>query len=364
MSRIAAVAPVLPDHVYPQQQITALLGPLIAREGESARLPVLERIHARSGVDTRHLALPLDRYPSLTSFTEANDAFVRLGTDLAERAARVALDDAHIRPDEVDLVVFTTITGVSAPSIDALLAARLGLRADVKRVPIFGLGCVAGASGIARVHDYLVGHPDEVALLVAVELCSLTLQHGDDSMANVVSSALFGDGAAAVVLVGERRARRDSLPGPDVVDTVSRLYPDTDGLLGWDVGGTGFRVVLAASLADVIEARLGDDVRTLLARHGLTTSDVSAWVAHTGGPRILDAAGRALGLDGHELDLSWASLARVGNLSSAGVLHVLADTLAGATPVPGSYGVLFAMGPGVSTEIVLLRWPEATDDLV
>ena len=359
MSRIAAVAPVLPDHVYPQAEITALLGPLIARDPTSTRRAVLERIHARSGVATRHMALPLEEYAALTSFTQANDAFVRIGTDLALRASRDALAAAGMFPDEVDLIVFTTITGVSAPSVDALLAARLGLRADVKRIPIFGLGCVAGAAGIARVHDYLVGHPEGAALLVSVELCSLTLQQGDDSMANVVSSGLFGDGAAAVVMVGGRRAARAATTGPDVVATTSRLYPDTQGLLGWDVGGTGFRVVLAASLADVIEARLGDDVRTLLAEHGLVPSDVGSWVAHTGGPRILDAAERTLGLGPAQLAVSRRSLARVGNLSSAGVLHVLADTLAAPGPRPGSHGVLFAMGPGVSTEIVLLRWPEA-----
>ena len=358
MSRIVAVAPVLPDHRYPQHEITAQLGPLIARDATSGRRTVLERIHARSGVTTRHLALPLDQYAGLTSFTDANDAFVRIGTELAVQASRAALTHAQLEPDEVDLIVFTTITGVSAPSLDALVAVRLGLRPDVRRVPMFGLGCVAGAAGIARVHDYLVGHPDDVAILVSVELCSLTLQHGDDSMANVVSSALFGDGAAAVVMVGARRAARAGARGPDVVDTTSRLYPGTDGLLGWDVGGTGFRVVLSASLADVIEARLGDDVRALLTRNGLTSADVRAWVAHTGGPRILDAAERALGLDAHELDLSRRSLANVGNLSSAGVLHVLADTLA-EPPTPGAAGVLFAMGPGVSTEIVLLQWADA-----
>jgi alkylresorcinol/alkylpyrone synthase len=191
-----------------------------------------------------------------------------------------------------------------------------------------------------------------------VELCSLTLQHGDDSTANLVSSGLFGDGAAAVVMVGEDRAARTGITGPEVVGTSSRLYPDTEGMLGWDVGGTGFRIVLSASLSDVVERHLGEDVAALLAAHGLTRDDVDTWVAHTGGPRVLEAVGRTLGLDRADLGLSWRSLDRVGNLSSAAVLHVLADTLEAATAPPGGTGVLFAMGPGVCAELVLLRWPE------
>src|SRR5699024_9610381 len=156
-------------------------------------------------------------------------------------------------------------------------------------------GCVAGASGIARVRDYLQGHPQDVALLVSVELCSLTLQQADDSMANIVSSGLFGDGAAAVVMLGGDRAA-GTTGGVDVIDAASALYPDTTDALGWDIGGSGFRIVLAASLADIVERRLGPGVVDLLAAHDLKTADVGTWVAHTGGPRILQAAARALDL--------------------------------------------------------------------
>lgn len=357
MSRIASVTGTLPEFRYPQHEITDTIGSLLTGDG-SPRRAVLERLHASSGVRTRHLAMPLEAYRDLTTFGQANDLFISLGTDLAARALRDALAAAGLAPQDVDFILFTSVTGISAPSIDALLVARLGLRRDVKRLPVFGLGCVAGAAGIARVHDYLQGHPGDVAVLVSVELCSLTMQPGDDSMANLVASGLFGDGAAAVVMVGDERAATLGVTGPEVVATRSHLYPETHGVLGWGIGGSGFRIVLEASLPDVVGRYLGDDVADLLAAHELKIGDVVTWVAHTGGPKILDAATRALELPPEALELSWRSLERVGNLSSSGVLHVLADTLARGGQEPGDPGVLFAHGPGICAELVLLRWPD------
>lgn len=355
MVRIASIAPVLPRHVHAQSEITATIAPLLS--SDPRRSATIERIHAATGIETRHLALPLDEYAGLTTFTAANDAFVREGTALAAEACRLALAAAGLGAADVDFLLFTSVTGIATPSLDALLVERLGLRPDLKRLPVFGLGCVAGAAGIARVRDYLQGHPQDVALLVSVELCSLTLQQGDDSMANIVSSGLFGDGAAAVVMVGSDRAAQVE-GGVDVVDSRSALYPDTTDALGWDIGGSGFRIVLAASLADLVEQHLGAGVVDLLAAHQLKVADVGTWVAHTGGPRILQAAARGLGLPDEAFAASWRSLSRVGNLSSSGVLHVLADELAAGGQIPGSAGVLFAIGPGVCTETVLLRWPE------
>ncbi|MFI2752291.1 type III polyketide synthase [Cellulomonas sp. P22] len=354
MSRIVAVSPVLPVHAYDQATITAVIAPLLT--SDPVRQAAIQRLHTASGVRTRHLALPLERYVEPMSFGQGNDVFIEVGLDLAEDAVRRGLKSAGLAPDDVDLLLFTSVTGIAAPSLDALLAGRLGMRPDVKRIPVFGLGCVAGAAGIARLHDHLAGHPDDVAVLVSVELCSLTLQRDDDSLANAVSSGLFGDGAAAVVMAGARRARELGLPGPDVLATRSCLFPGTEGLLGWDVVDTGFRIVLSPTLPDVVGTHLGPAVTSFLAAQGLATDDVRTWLAHTGGPRILDAAGRSLGLPPAALARSRAGLERAGNLSSSGVLHVLADALAGHDAPPGSPAVLFAIGPGVSAELVLLRW--------
>ena len=355
MSRIASVAPVLPEHRYDQATITAAFAEVVL--SEPAARGVLDRLHQATGVHSRHLAIPLEDYPGLTGFGAANDVFIRVGTDLGEQAVHAALVAVGLTARDVDLLMVCSVTGVAAPSLDARLVPRLGLRTDVRRLPVFGLGCVAGAAGIARVHDYLRGDPDGVAVLLAVELCSLTLQRSDDSMPNLVASGLFGDGAAAVVMVGERRAASLGLDAaPQVVSTRSRFYPDTERVMGWDIGGSGFRIVLAASVADVVEENLGDDVGGFLEDHDLKTADVARWIAHPGGPKVLHAMQRALAVPEGAFDLTWASLAEVGNLSSASVLHVLAATLAQPPPRRDEHGVLMAMGPGFCSELVLLRW--------
>ncbi|QDZ15581.1 type III polyketide synthase [Humibacter ginsenosidimutans] len=355
MSRIVAAAPAVPAHRYTQAEITRVLEPLLTHD--PARAALLRRFHASSGVQTRHLVMELERYAMLDSFHEANDLFISAGTELAEQATRRALDAAGIRPDEVDFVLFTSVTGVAAPSIDAQLAARVGMRRDVKRLPSFGLGCVAGAAGLARVHDYLVGHPHDVAVLVSVELCSLTVQRDDDSVANIVASGLFGDGAAAVVVVGDAVARERGLLGPDVVATRSSLYPQTEDVIGWDIGGTGFRIVLSAGVPDVIGRHFAADVHSVLRDNGLTVDDVATWLAHPGGPKVLQAFAASLGVADAVFDPSWRALAAEGNQSSAAVLGILADAL--ERPAPGDIGLLFALGPGVTAELVLLRWPDA-----
>ncbi len=252
------------------------------------------------------------------------------------------------------------MTGIAAPSIDALLVERVGLRPDVRRMPSFGFGCAGGAAGLARVHDYLLGHPGEVGVLLCLELCSLTLQQGDESTANLVSSAIFGDGAAAAVLVGSGHAaaRPQAGPGPrvEVIDSRSRLFGGTEDALGWQVGEGGFRIVLSAGLPAVLEQHLAQEVATLLAPHGLTSAEVGEWIVHAGGPKVLDAVAAALDLPEDALLASRESLAAVGNLSSASVLHVLWTRLGHGTPAPGTIGVVMAFGPGVGCELVLLRW--------
>lgn len=347
MTRIAAVAPVLPAYAYSQAEITHELAPLISPD--PARRAVLERMHAGTHIGTRHTALPLERYRDLSGFREANDVFIEQATNLAELALRNALDAAGLSATDVDFVMFTSVTGIAAPSIDALLVPRLGFRPDVKRLPTFGLGCVAGASGLARVNDYLVGHPDEVGVLLSVELCSLTLQRDDATIANFVATGLFGDGAAAVVMVGDHRPE----PGIEVVDTRSAFFPETSDVIGWNIGGTGFEIVLSSGVADVIVRHFPTVAADFLATNHLTLDDIGAWVAHPGGPRVLESFAEALAVDRTAFARSWESLEAVGNLSSASVLHVLAAT----TPPPGAHGLLFALGPGVSAEFVLLRWP-------
>ncbi|MFE0413420.1 type III polyketide synthase [Streptomyces tendae] len=354
---VAAVRCALPPHRYAQSRLTEPIGDLCLPPG--ADRAVLRRLHASAGVRTRHLALPIEQYALLGDFGRSNDAWIEAGLELGEEALTGALREAGLGPADVDLLVFASITGVAAPSLDARLAGRVGLRPDVKRLPLFGLGCVAGAAGLARVHDHLRGHPGDTAVLLTVELCSLTLQRGDGSRANLVAGALFGDGAAALVARGPASGGGSTDPQaarPLVVATRSHLYPGTEGLLGWQIGADGFRVVIDAGVPELVRGHFGRHLRAFLAEHGLTVDDIGTWICHPGGPRVLSAVSETLGLPDDALDSARHSLAEVGNMSSVSVLHILQSVRARRRPEPGTWGLLLAMGPGFCSELVLLRW--------
>ena len=350
MTTLAGVHAVLPPYRYSQAELTSTFTDMcLGRDGNQA---LVARLHANAKVSSRHLVLPLERYATLTGFKESNDLFIAHAVQLGAEALSGALDRAGIGAAEVDVVFSTTVTGIAVPSIEARIAQIVGLRPDVKRVPLFGLGCVAGAAGIARLHDYLIGHPNDVGALISVELCSLTVQRDDRSVANLVASGLFGDGAGAVVGVGANRPE----PGPRVIDSRSRLYPDTERALGMDAVAGGLKIVLEAQVPTLVKQHVGADVRSLLAEHSLQADDVVGWVAHPGGPKVIEVIEAELGLSGDPLELTWRSLDRVGNLSSSSVLHILRDTLDERTLAPGAPGMMMAVGPGFCSELVLLEW--------
>ncbi|MEY8016002.1 type III polyketide synthase [Mycobacterium servetii] len=329
----------------------------VAHELTEFAEPGFMRFAQTTGVDRRSLALPLSRYPRLSGFTEANDAYLEVAVDLGEHALREALAEANVEPHEVDSIVMVSSTGIAVPTIDARLISRVGLRPDIKRVPLFGLGCVAGAAGMARVHDYLHGYPGDVAVLLSVELCSLTLQRDDASIPALIGVSLFGDGAAAVVATGaDRNTLGHNLDrAPHVLATRSRVVPETVDVMGWNVGSSGFRLVMTRDVPKMVDDHLRGEVESLLAEHGLTVADISTWVCHPGGPKVLDSIENALGLSPEALAHSRDSMRENGNISSASVLDVLRRTVA-TPPAAGEFGVMLAMGPGFSFELLLLRW--------
>ena len=352
--QIVSATSAFPKHYYSQEMLFAALQQYWG--DRLAKPEVLRRLHKNVGVDGRFLALPIDAYPLLKGWGEANDHWIRTALDLGYCSISRGLTEAGLSASDVGVLFFTSVTGIASPSIDARLINRMAFSPHVKRIPMFGLGCVAGAAGIARAADYVRAYPDQVAILLAVELCSLTLQREDLSVANMISAGLFGDGAAAVVIAGEKCDWMRTSQGPKILATRSVFYPETEEMMGWEISEKGFRIVLSAEVPNLIQQKLGADVDQFLADLGRDRADVGSWVLHTGGPKVLEATASALGLQNGQLDASWDCLRRVGNLSSASVLVVLEDVMKNRRPAPGTLGVLAAMGPGFCSELVALEW--------
>jgi len=348
--RIAAVASAFPQHHYPQEVLVEALQKYF---GEKLANPQrLERIYSHMAVEGRYLTLPLSAYYNIASWGEANDAFIEAAQDLGQQCLNSALARAGLDAGEIATLIVVSVTGIASPSVDARLVNRMGLSPNIKRVPIFGLGCVAGAAGIARAADYVRAYPDQVAALLAVELCSLTIQRDDLSIANLISAALFGDGAAAVLVTGSKRAAE----GPEILATRSVFYPQTEHVMGWDISEKGFRIVLSPEVPAMVERHWAHDVDKFLGDMSLSRKDINSWILHSGGPKVLEAMAATLNLPDGALDASWECLRRVGNISSVSVLLVLEDVMNHRRPAPGSLSLLGAMGPGFCSELVLLRW--------
>ena len=348
--KITSAASAFPKHYYSQK---FLLEQLQQYWGDRLRNPqMLARLHRNVNVDGRYLALPTEKYYDIATWGQANDVWIEVAQELGEQALCRALHQAGLQREQLGALIFVSVTGISSPSIDALLINRMKLPTNIRRTPIFGLGCVAGAAGIARAADYVRAYPSQAAALVSVELCSLTIQRDDLSVANLISSGLFADGAAAVIVTGSE-VKSD---GPTILATRSVFYPETEEMMGWKITEKGFRITLSPEVPDLIREHLGHDMDAFLADFGHRRSDVKSWVLHTGGPKILEATAAALDLRDGQLDASWDCLRRVGNLSSASVLVVLEDVMRNRRPEPGTLGVLAAMGPGFCSELLLLEW--------
>jgi alkylresorcinol/alkylpyrone synthase len=368
---VAASSTALPEHEYGQRELAALSSRILGSTAHSEA--ALARFFDRVGVKSRHLALPIAAYETLCGFGARSRAWMDVALRIGSRAVSDVLGEVGLDASEVGMLMTTTVTGIAVPSLDARLMNLLPFKSDLKRVPLFGLGCLGGAAGLARTSEYLLAFPDEAAILLSVELCSLTLQRDDISLPNLVSAGLFGDGAAAVLLLGARHrlrthdgSRRDKdrlasgVPShaaqPRVLASRSVFFPDTERVMGWDMVDTGFKIVLDSEVPALVERLIPGAVDAFLHDHGLSRERIDSWLMHPGGPKVIDALERGLALPKDALRPTRESLSRFGNLSSASVLFLLDEHRRDRAPAPGSYGLMMAMGPAFCAELILLRW--------
>jgi predicted naringenin-chalcone synthase len=311
--------------------------------------PELARLEeADASLGTRYLCEPIEEVLGRKGLDELRRRYATHARRLATSAARAALERAGIAGSDVDLVITVSCTGYLVPSLDVFLAADLGFRPDVLRLPITELGCSGGSAAIAMAHRHLAGFPDDRVLVVAVEVPSLSFQPSDHSLDNLTACLVFGDGAGAAVL---------GRSGPDrcleVVRAASHLVPNTAGVLGFELRDSGFHVVLDRRLPRVLRKELKPVVERFLAADGAPPPDFYA--VHAAGPRIFDAVQSALGVEDGALDVSRRTFARVGNASSAAIFFALEELM--SSPRRGGSGLGIGLGPGVSVELMRLAWP-------
>jgi alkylresorcinol/alkylpyrone synthase len=357
--RLVGLATALPPHTVSQSRCRefagALFGPAFAAEGNRL-LAVFDSV----GVEQRHIAMPLEWFSRPHDLGEANDVYIERALELCESAAAAALENAGLAPLDVDHVVVVSSTGIATPSLDARLANRLPLRGDVRRTPLWGLGCAGGAAGLSRTRDFALADPSACVLLITVELCSLTFQHGDLTRQNLVAASLFSDGAAAAVVLGARSALDGrKAPGAsrpiELLASRSRLWPETLDIMGWNVDRQGLHVVFSRDIPTVVREWVRPELERFLADHGLSLESLDHVVAHPGGPKVLAAYAESLGLSQEAFRHAYAVLRECGNMSSPTCLFVLQRALEHGDIGAGESAVLAALGPGFSSELVLMR---------
>ena len=352
--RLVALATAVPEHVARQEDVADLARHLFAGVVESG--DQVDALFEHAHIEKRHLCVPIEWLGVPHDFREKNDLYVEHGLRLGGEVARGALREAHLAPEDVDHLVFVSSTGVATPSLDARLANALGLRDDVKRTPIWGLGCAGGAVGLSRARDFALADPSSRVLLIALELCSLTFQRNDVSKRNLVATSLFADGAAAVVVTGlDVSVGRNGGPPPLALEASrSTLWKDTLDVMGWDVDGDGLHVVFSSDIPSIVQEKVKPGLEAFLLGCGLPLDALDHLVAHPGGAKVLRAYADALGVPAETLDHAHEVLRDFGNMSAPTCLFVL-DRFRRAREISrGDHAVVTALGPGFSAEYVLL----------
>jgi alkylresorcinol/alkylpyrone synthase len=349
VATIAGTATAVPPHVLTRQLLKDHIGEVFSLDG--SKLESIREVIDNSAIDQRYSVFPGEYTIEPRPLAQVNAEYGEKSVELGLQVTEHALAQAGMSPTDVDLLITVSCTGIMIPSLDAHLATIMGFRPDVRRLPITELGCAGGAAGLARSWEYLNAFPDRTVLLVAVEIPTLTFQRRDLSQANLISAVLFGDGAAGVVITGREA------PGPRILASECFLFPNSLNAMGFDLRDSGLHIVLSKDVPELIRERVKGLAEGFLARHGLRREDISAFLLHPGGQKLLSFMQEELGLERSDTEISWEILRRYGNLSSASVLFILNEWLVQKEMASGSYGLLMAFGPGFTAEMLLIQWP-------
>ncbi len=352
MPYIAGITTATPPNILEQKDAKRVATQLFGSNAERL-LPVFDN----ALIDRRHFATEIEWFLQPHDFTETNDRYIETSITLAEEVVTKLAEQCGIDTEDFDAIFFVSTTGISTPSIDARLFNRISLNKHIKRIPIWGLGCAAGVAGIARASEYVRAFPKHRALVVSVELCSLAFQRNDRSKSNIIAAALFGDGAAACLVAGDEVPRiQCDLSQPSIAGSLSTTYPNTLDVMGWRISSEGLKIVLSKNIPSIVTSLVRENIEELLASHGIAIEDIRHYAAHPGGAKVMDAYAEALSLSHGELDHSLAVLRGYGNMSSATVFFILDRLLRETHGESGAYGLVSALGPGFSSELVLLKW--------
>jgi alkylresorcinol/alkylpyrone synthase len=351
MPVIVDVQTALPKHYHSQEEIISALSEIWKEKYYN--LERLKKIHENTLVTGRYLALPLEEYQNLYGLQKKIDAWQKVALELSEDCVGKIFENNNIQASEISSLISNTVTGMTVPSLEARVMNKFDFSADTKRLPIFGLGCLAGVAGINRACDYLKGHPKEALIFLSVEICGLTLNLKDLSIPNIISTGLFGDGAAAVLMVGDEHplASQGALK---FIDAQSEFFPNTEEVMGWDFTDEGLKIVLNEMVPAIAHEKIPPFVQSFLKKNQVEQSDLGVYMCHPGGPKVLTALEEALDLTKGELKRSWDGLKTYGNMSSVSVLFVIKEVLENRE-YEGQYGFMLSMGPAFCAEVGLWK---------
>ncbi|HUI31595.1 MAG TPA: 3-oxoacyl-[acyl-carrier-protein] synthase III C-terminal domain-containing protein [Candidatus Acidoferrales bacterium] len=359
MPKLISISTAEPPTKVEQTEVREFVHELFSRRRDD--IDRLMKVFENSSIASRHFTEDRSWYGKEHGFAERNELYIRSAVRLSEECSTKCLNGAGLKPSEIHHVVFISSTGLSTPSIDARLFNTMRFNPHIKRTPIWGLGCAGGAAGLSRVLEYTTAMPAHAALLIAVELCGLTFQKDDYSKNNLVGTSLFSDGAAAAVIVGDEHplSKDDGATGYPVgislLNSLSTIFDNSLDVMGWDIADNGLKVIFSKDIPTIVHKCVRQNVEELAKETGINLSDIKHFAVHPGGPKVMDAYENALGLRSDALRFSRKVLREHGNMSSPTVLYVLKEFIESREFKPGEYGLISALGPGFSSELVLFK---------